>query len=98
MVTGRSGCVGERGPAVDERWGGCGEQVDPRIQEFRVRLALSGPTEAQAEAVAEAFRTRCPVYTTLSRAAPIELEVAVDPRPPVYSKEQSATGKRNADG
>ncbi len=66
----------------------CGEPVDPRIQEFRVRLVLSGPTEAQAEALAEAFRTRCPVYTTLSRAAPIELEVAVEPPPPKYRKEQ----------
>jgi len=68
--------------------GVCGEPVDPRIQEFRVWLALSGPTEAQAEALAKAFRTRCPVYTTLSRAAPIELEVAVEPAPPKYRKEQ----------
>jgi putative redox protein len=41
----------------------------------------AGPTEGQAEALAEAFRTRCPVYTTLSRAAPVELEIAVDPSP-----------------
>ncbi len=68
--------------------GVCGEPVDPRFQEFRVRLALSGPTEAQAETLAEAFRTRCPVYTTLSRAAPIELEIAVEPPPPKYRKEQ----------
>ena len=68
--------------------GVCGEPVDPRIQEFRVRLALSGPTEEQAEALAEAFRTRCPVYATLSRAAPIELEVAVEPPSPKYRKEQ----------
>ncbi len=68
--------------------GVCGEPVDPRMQAFRVRLALSGPTEAQAEALAEAFRARCPVYTTLSRAAPIELEVAVEPPPPEYGKEQ----------
>lgn len=68
--------------------GVCGEPVDPRMQAFRVRLALSGPTEAQAQALAEAFRARCPVYTTLSRAAPIELEVAVEPPPPEYRKEQ----------
>lgn len=68
--------------------GVCGEPVDPRIQTFRVRLALTGPTEAQAEALAEAFRTRCPVYTTLSRAAPIELEVAVEPPPPNLRKER----------
>jgi len=68
--------------------GVCGEPVDPRLQVFRVRLALSGVTEAQAETLAEAFRTRCPVYATLSRAAPIELEVAVEPPPPTYRKEQ----------
>jgi uncharacterized OsmC-like protein/predicted small metal-binding protein len=68
--------------------GVCGEPVDPRMQEFRVRLALSGPSEAQAEALAEAFRTRCPVYTTLLRAAPIELEIVVEAPPPSYRKEQ----------
>jgi uncharacterized OsmC-like protein len=58
--------------------GVCGEPVDPRMQAFRVRLALTGPSQAQAEALAQAFRTRCPVYTTLSRAAPIELEVVCE--------------------
>jgi uncharacterized OsmC-like protein/predicted small metal-binding protein len=66
----------------------CGEPVDPRFQEFRVRLGLSGPTAEQAEVLAQAFRSRCPVYTTLLRAAPIELEVAVEPPPPKYRKEQ----------
>ena len=55
--------------------GVCGEPVDPRMQEFRVRLDLTGPSEEQAGTLAEAFKARCPVYTTLSRAAPIELEV-----------------------
>ena len=60
--------------------GVCGEPVDPRMQVLRVRLALTGPTQDQGETLAEAFRTRCPVYTTLSRSAPIELEIAVEPR------------------
>ncbi|MFQ5856412.1 MAG: DUF1059 domain-containing protein [Anaerolineae bacterium] len=68
--------------------GVCGEPVDPRMQAFRVRLALSGPTEEQAEALANAFRARCPVYTTLSRAAPIEMEIAVETPPPDQRKEQ----------
>jgi putative redox protein len=55
----------------------CGQGKDPRMRAFRVRLALSGPTEAQAEALAEAFRTRCPVFTTFVRAAPIEVEIAL---------------------
>jgi uncharacterized OsmC-like protein len=56
----------------------CGQGINPRMRAFRVRLVLSGPTEEQAEALAEAFRTRCPVFTTFSRAAPIELEIAVE--------------------
>jgi len=56
----------------------CGGGINPRLRAFRVRLALSGPTAEQAEALAEAFRTRCPVFTTFSRAAPIELEIAVE--------------------
>jgi uncharacterized OsmC-like protein len=56
----------------------CGQGVNPRMRAFRVRLALSGPTEEQAEALADAFRTRCPVFTTFSRAAPIELEIALE--------------------
>ncbi len=55
--------------------GVCGEPYDPRVQEFRVRVGLSGPTQAQANALIEAFRSRCPVYTTFSRAAPINIEI-----------------------
>lgn len=71
--------------------GVCGESVNPRMQVFRVRLVLTGPTEAQAETLSQAFRARCPVYTTLSRAAPIELEVAVEPPLPNLRKEQKMT-------
>jgi uncharacterized OsmC-like protein len=56
----------------------CGQGVNPRMQAFRVRLAISGPTEAQAEALVEAFRTRCPVFTTFTRAAPIEIEIVLE--------------------
>jgi uncharacterized OsmC-like protein len=56
----------------------CGQGINPRMRAFRVRLALSGPTQAQAEAIAEAFRTRCPVFTTFNRAAPIEIEIALE--------------------
>jgi uncharacterized OsmC-like protein len=58
--------------------GVCGEPFDPRFQAFRVRFALKGPNEAQAEVLLDAFRTRCPVYTTLVRAAPIEISVALE--------------------
>lgn len=56
--------------------GVCGEAFDPRFQAFRVRLALEGPDPAQAEALVKAFVTRCPVYTTLARSAPVEVTLA----------------------
>jgi uncharacterized OsmC-like protein len=52
-----------------------GEGGDPRIQVFRVSLNLTGPTQAQAEMFSSAFKQRCPIYATLSRAAPIEIKV-----------------------
>lgn len=54
----------------------CGEAVDPRFQAFRVRLSLEGPDAAQREALVAAFRSRCPVYATLSRIAAVEIAVA----------------------
>jgi uncharacterized OsmC-like protein len=56
--------------------GVCGEPFDPRFQSFKVRLALEGPDAAQSEVLVQAFKTRCPVYTTLSRAAPVEIILA----------------------
>ena len=55
-----------------------GENVNPRIQVFRVKLNLTGPSEKEAAALSEAVKTRCPIYTTLERAAPIELELELD--------------------
>lgn len=54
--------------------GVAGAPVDPRIQALRVQMALEGPDQAEAEKLAEAFQNRCPIYTTLTRAAPIEIE------------------------
>lgn len=56
--------------------GVCGEDHDPRFQGIRVRLGFDGPDAAQREQLLHAFRTRCPVLTTLSRAAPVELTLA----------------------
>lgn len=55
--------------------GVCGEPFDPRFQSIRVRIDLEGPDAAQVGTLVEAFRTRCPVYTTLARAVPIEVTV-----------------------
>jgi putative redox protein len=50
------------------------EGIDPRITEFRVKVNVVGPTEEQTETLIEEFKKRCPVYTTLSRSAPILFE------------------------
>ena len=54
-----------------------GEPVNPRIQALRVTMDVVGPTAEQAAKLAEQFEARCPIHTTLSRAAPIELENVV---------------------
>lgn len=48
--------------------------VNPRIQAFRVKMELSGATAEEAEKLSEEFQARCPIYTTLSRSAPIEIQ------------------------
>lgn len=54
-----------------------GEDVDPKIQAFRLTLAMAGVDRQQAAELVEAFRRRCPVYTTLVAAAPIEIQTVV---------------------
>lgn len=75
-------CIPLHGVTVDvagdfDPRGICGEPVDPSIQALRVRLSLTGPSPEHGQLLAEAFRQRCPVYGTLAKAAPIELDVAV---------------------
>jgi uncharacterized OsmC-like protein len=53
----------------------CGEPVESGIQALRVRLNLTGPSKEQAQFLADSFRQRCPVYGTLYKAAPIEVDV-----------------------
>ena len=45
--------------------------VDPYVQEFRAHFDLEGPTPDQADALAEQWSLRCPIYTTLINIAPI---------------------------
>lgn len=52
------------------------EGIDPRITEFRVKVNLDGPTHEQSAALIDQFKARCPVYTTLSRSAPVIIEIA----------------------
>lgn len=50
-----------------------GEDVNPRIQAFRVNIEVSGIDQAQADKLVEAFKSRCPIFTTLVRSAPIDV-------------------------
>lgn len=56
--------------------GVCGDPVDPSFQSFRVRLAIDGLDESQCESLVQAIKRRCPVYTTLARAAAVEIVVS----------------------
>ena len=55
--------------------GVAGSGADPRIQAFRVNVQAGGADAAQAAALQEGFESRCPLFTTLVRAAPIEITV-----------------------
>ena len=49
--------------------------INPRIQQYRAVVRSTGPTDAQKQQLAEAFRKNCPIFTTLAAGAPIELIV-----------------------
>ncbi len=51
------------------------EGIDPIITEFRVKVKIQGPSEQQSSILVEQFKARCPVYNTLFRGVPIDLEV-----------------------
>lgn len=53
--------------------GVAGANVNPRIRAFRVTMNVDGPSAEEAEMMLEAWRARCPVYTTFERSAPIEI-------------------------
>ena len=47
--------------------------VNPRLRAFRMKMHMSGPSVAQANQLRAQFKLRCPIYTTLSLAAPIDI-------------------------
>ena len=51
--------------------------VNPRLQAFRVNMAVSGVTDEQADALFYNFKASCEIYTTLSRSAPVEITNSV---------------------
>jgi putative redox protein len=50
-----------------------GEPVDSRIQMVRVHLNLPGTNDDQVKQLIAQFTQRCPIYSTLFRAVPIEI-------------------------
>lgn len=51
------------------------DDVDPRIQRYRVTVTATGPSEEQKQRLADAFRSNCPIFTTLANGAEIDLRV-----------------------
>ena len=52
-----------------------GEDFDPHIQAVRLHLTMPGVEEADAATLIENLQARCPIYTTLIRATPIEISI-----------------------
>ena len=57
----------------------CGEPVKSKVQAFRVKLTLQGPTPDEARLIADSFTQRCPIYATLIEAAPIDVQIDLLP-------------------
>lgn len=51
------------------------DDINPRIQRYRVTVHADGPDDAQKERLADAFRSNCPIFTTLASGAEIDLTV-----------------------
>ncbi len=47
--------------------------VNPRVRAFRAAATADGPSMEEMEMLADQWRLRCPIYTTLELAAPIEI-------------------------
>lgn len=58
--------------------GVAGAAVNPRVRAFDVTMNVDGPTAEEAFMMAEAFSTRCPIYTTLALSAPISVTNVID--------------------
>lgn len=52
--------------------------INPRLQAFRVIIETEGIDEAQGAEMKAQFQQRCPIYTTLQHAAPIEVSVVTN--------------------
>ncbi len=51
------------------------DDVNPRIQRYRVTVRAEGPSDEEKERLAAAFRSNCPIFTTLANGAEIDLQV-----------------------
>ena len=49
--------------------------MNPRIQRCRAVIRSTGPTYAETQRLAEAFKKNCPISTTLAAGAPSERAV-----------------------
>jgi len=58
--------------------GVAGAAVNPRVRAFHVTMNVDGPSAEEATMMADSFRQRCPIYTTLALSAPISVTNVVD--------------------
>ena len=54
-----------------------GEDVDPKIQAFRLVLVLDGVDGTTASDLVAALKRRCPIFTTLVASAPIDVQIVL---------------------
>ncbi|NLX08247.1 MAG: OsmC family protein [Chloroflexi bacterium] len=73
-----------------------GELVEPNLQQIQLRLTLAGVGFEEANALADAVRTRCPVYATLARAVPIEIRTVIE-RPTLDLPQSNPTHMQSSD-
>ena len=51
------------------------DAINPRVQRYRATVHATGPSATEKERLADAFRSNCPIFTTLANGADIELTV-----------------------
>ena len=69
--------------------------VNPRIREFRVMIDAQGISDEEFDILHEQWQLRCPAYTTLVLAAPIEV-IRVDHEMDEMADEDAADESREA--
>jgi uncharacterized OsmC-like protein len=63
--------------------GALAEGIDAGLHTLKIHMAISGPTENQAEELIQVYKTRCPIYVTLARSMRIDLDLSLNNKPQI---------------